>query len=129
MHIRLSPNSTLRDLPKEDVRLFRALGVNIVLLDKPEKESFAQLVYDKFLTINMTRYRRVMFMDGDMLPVTNLDYYFQLSDPKYQDILQSKQKSGLSLGSRARRTRALPTEKTVKNARDQTPKPRHPPEP
>jgi len=59
------------------------MGINIVLLEKPTNESFAQLVYDKFLTINMTDYKRVMFMDGDMIPMTNLDYYFHLSDPEY----------------------------------------------
>jgi len=59
------------------------MGINIVLLEKPQHESFAQLVYDKFLTINMTDYKRVMFMDGDMIPMTNLDYYFHLSDPEY----------------------------------------------
>jgi len=85
VYTRLSPNSTLCDLPKEDKRLFRALDINVVLLEKPKKESFAQLVYDKFLTINMTDYKRVIFLDGDMMPLTNLDFYFHLSDPYYQD--------------------------------------------
>jgi len=86
VYARLSPNSTLYDLPDEDTRLFRALDVNVVPLDKPKKESFAQLVYDKFLTINMTDYKRVMFLDGDMMPMMNLDFYFHLSDPDYQDL-------------------------------------------
>lgn len=73
---RLSPNSTLSDLPVEDRRLFRALDINVVLLDKPKKESFAQLVYDKFLAIDLAAYKRVMFLDGDMMPLTNLDYIF-----------------------------------------------------
>jgi len=34
------------------------MGINIVLLEKLPHESFAQLVYDKFLTINMTDYKR-----------------------------------------------------------------------
>lgn len=83
---RLSPNSTLSDFPVEDRRLFRALDINVVLLDKPKKESFAQLVYDKFLAIDLAAYKRVMFLDGDMMPLTNLDYIFHLSDPEYQAI-------------------------------------------
>jgi lipopolysaccharide biosynthesis glycosyltransferase len=81
VYVRLSPLSKLSDLPPEDRRVLELLGVNIVLLDTPKKESFAQLVYDKFLTINMTAYKRVMFLDADLIPLTNLDYYFYLSDP------------------------------------------------
>lgn len=29
----------------------------------------------------MTQYRRVVFMDADAIPLANLDYLFQLSDP------------------------------------------------
>ena len=83
---RLSPNSNLSDFPVEDKRLFRALDINVVLLDKPKKESFDQLVYDKFLAIDLAAYKRVMFLDGDMMPLTNLDYIFHLSDPDYQAI-------------------------------------------
>ena len=83
--IRLSPGSKLDDLPPEDRRLLEAAGINIKLLDKPEKESFAQLVFDKFLTINMTDYKRVMFLDGDLIPLVNLDYIFHLSDPDHTE--------------------------------------------
>lgn len=86
VHVRLSSQSNLTDLPSEDRRVLEALGVHIVLLEKLQKESFAELVYDKFLTINMTRYKRVMFLDADILPMTNLDYYFHLSDPDYNEI-------------------------------------------
>jgi hypothetical protein len=75
------------------------MGINIVLLEKPRNESFAQLVYDKFLTINMTDYKRVMFMDGDMIPMTNLDYYFHLSDPEYTD-LPTELKSNFIMASK-----------------------------
>ena len=85
VYARLSPNSTLEELPDDDKRMFRALDINVILLDKPKKESFAQVVYDKFLTITMTDYKRVMFLDGDMMPMTNLDYIFHMSDPHYHD--------------------------------------------
>jgi Alpha-N-acetylglucosamine transferase len=62
------------------------MGIMIVVQPKPKTESFAQLVYDKFLTLNMTQYKRVMFLDADMIPMTNLDYYFYLSDPEYEEL-------------------------------------------
>jgi hypothetical protein len=84
--VRLSPDSNLSDLPPEDRRILTEMNIHIVLQPKPKTESFAQLVLDKFLTWNMTEYKRVMFLDGDMIPLTNLDYYFYLSDPDYKDL-------------------------------------------
>jgi hypothetical protein len=43
-------------------------------------------MYDKFYILNMTEYKRVMFLDADTIPLTNLDYYFHLSDPEYKDV-------------------------------------------
>jgi len=85
-YFRLSPESKMKHLESTDIRVLEALGVKIVLLERPLKESFAQLVYDKFLTINMTQYKRVMFLDADVLPLTNLDYYFHLSDPDARQV-------------------------------------------
>ena len=86
LYARLSPDSKRETMLDEDVRLLSAMGVRIKYLDKPQRESFAQVVYDKFLTINMTEYKRVMFLDADIIPLTNMDYYFHLSDPDYTDI-------------------------------------------
>jgi hypothetical protein len=85
-YFRLSPKSKMKHLDSTERRVLEALGVNVVLLGRPHKESFAQLVYDKFLTINMTQYKRVMFLDADVLPMTNLDYYFHLSDPDARQV-------------------------------------------
>ena len=86
VYTRLSPDSNLTDLPAEDKRLFHDLGFKVKQLHTPKKESFAQLVYDKFLTLSMTDYKRVMFLDADIVPLTNLDYLFHLSDPDYMDV-------------------------------------------
>ena len=81
IYTRLSPESKHDSIFEEDKRVLEALGIRIKELEKPEHESFGQLVYDKFLTINMTDYKRVMFLDADTVPLTNLDYLFHLSDP------------------------------------------------
>ena len=77
----LSPDSSLgQSLPAEDLRLLTALGIHVHQLKKPSEHSFAQLVYEKFRPLQMTDYRRVMFLDADIMPLVNLDYLFQLSD-------------------------------------------------
>ena len=76
----LSPESKLKGrLPKEDERLLGELGVEIRMLDTVEHESFAQIVYEKFRVLTMTKYKRVMFLDADIMPRTSLDYLFHLS--------------------------------------------------
>ena len=81
--IQISPDSKLNTLPASELKWLNQLGVQVRVLPSGEpgsKESFARLVYDKFRTIQMTEYRRVMFLDADIIPVANMDYLFQLSD-------------------------------------------------
>ena len=58
--------------------------IRIKFVDKPtgNKESFSELVYDKFRILQLVEYDRVMFLDGDVIPLTNLDYFFELSMAK-----------------------------------------------
>ena len=81
----LSHNATGNELPTEDVRVLQALGIHIKLLDKPVKSSFAHLVYEKFHPLQFTQYRRIMFLDADILPLVNMDYLFHLSDPEHTE--------------------------------------------
>lgn len=55
----------------------------MLLGNKLKKDSFVQLVHDKFLIINVMAYKRIMFLDADLIPLTGLDYFFHLSDPEY----------------------------------------------
>jgi hypothetical protein len=82
----MSPDSKLDTIPEEDKRLLDALEVRVKHLEKRKHESFSQLMYDKFNILNMVEYKRVMFLDADTLPLTNLDYFFHLSDPEYEDV-------------------------------------------
>ena len=82
----LSANSTLDDLPEDDMRLFDALGINVVKMEKPSYASFSSLMYDKFRALQKTEYKRIMYLDGDVLPLVNLDYYFHLSDPDEKSV-------------------------------------------
>lgn len=66
-------------LPEDDVRPLEALGVRIRYIPPSPTESFYEANMNKFHMLSMTEYERVLFMDGDVLPLTNLDYLFDLS--------------------------------------------------
>ncbi|EEC44602.1 predicted protein [Phaeodactylum tricornutum CCAP 1055/1] len=76
----LAPDSNLTELPAEDMRALHTLGVRVKMLPQSESDSFAEFVYNKFLVFRMTEYRRVLFLDADLIPLANLDYLFHLSD-------------------------------------------------
>ena len=81
IYLQLSPNSQLSELPEDDIRHLEAMGIHIVTLPKPQVESFSDLMFDKFRIFQLTQYERVMYLDADVMPLTNLDYLFELSDP------------------------------------------------
>mmetsp|Transcript_23141 Transcript_23141/g.32596 ORF Transcript_23141/g.32596 Transcript_23141/m.32596 type:complete len:108 (-) Transcript_23141:2845-3168(-) len=73
-------------MPEEDLRLLDALGIKVKHLQKLDFESFSNTMYDKFHVLNMTGYKRVIFLDADTIPLPNLDYYFHLSDTDYKEL-------------------------------------------
>lgn len=76
----LSHDAVATELPNEDKRLFREMGIQVKELPKPRKSSFAQLVNEKFRPLQFTQYRRIIFLDADTIPLVNLDYLFHLSE-------------------------------------------------
>ena len=81
LFVQISPDSNLTKLPDEDARHVDSLNIRTRYVDKPKvKETFNELVYDKFRILQLTEYRRVMFLDADAIPLTNLDYMFRLSE-------------------------------------------------
>lgn len=78
-YFQISYRSNADTLPAEDIRLLSALGIRIKHIPKSESESFYETVLNKFHILALTEYKRVLLMDGDVMPVTNLDYLFELS--------------------------------------------------
>jgi hypothetical protein len=76
----MSHQSAATELPDEDLRSLRALGVKILYIAKSDMESFYDTVMHKFNILGLVQYRRVLLLDGDVMPVANLDYLFALSD-------------------------------------------------
>jgi hypothetical protein len=67
-------------LPEEDVRVLEAMNIKFRYIPKSKVENFFKTMLDKFRVLGLTQYRRVLFMDGDVMPTGNLDYLFELSD-------------------------------------------------
>jgi lipopolysaccharide biosynthesis glycosyltransferase len=79
--IQISSKSAARHLPTHEETWLQSLGIRIIYIPKsPNLETFYDLQMQKFLVFNLTEYRRVLYMDGDVMPITNLDYLFRLSD-------------------------------------------------
>jgi hypothetical protein len=76
----MSNESPATELPDEDVRVLQGLNVKIRYIPKSAHESFYATVMQKFRILSLTEYRRVILMDGDVMPLTNLDYIFEMSD-------------------------------------------------
>ncbi len=91
LHVRLSSDSNLDAIQQEESKLLHDLGIKIRYMERRnnyyESEAlFPQITHDKFLILDMTEYKRVIFLDTDTIPMTNLDYYFHLSDPEYKKV-------------------------------------------
>jgi alpha-N-acetylglucosamine transferase len=77
--IQMSYESGYDELPEADISVLNAMKINIMYIPKNEHESFERLMFDKFRIVTLTKYKRVLFMDADILIRGNLDYLFELS--------------------------------------------------
>ena len=63
--VQMSFESAHDVLPDGDLRLFDAMDIKVQYIPKAEDESFYRIMLDKFLTLSLTQYKRVLFLDGD----------------------------------------------------------------
>ena len=80
VYIQMSANSTRTELPEEDSALLKKVNVQVRYLPKPKIENFHQIIMQKMVVLDLVEYRRVLFLDTDVMPFCNLDYVFELSD-------------------------------------------------
>jgi hypothetical protein len=77
----LGYSSSHETLPEDDIRLLHGCNITeIHYIPKSASESYYRSQFDKFRILGLTKYRRVLFLDADVMPVSNLDYIFHLSD-------------------------------------------------
>jgi hypothetical protein len=79
----MSYESAHERLTEEDVRQLRAMNIQIKYIPKSPQECFYRTVLDKFRILGLVEYRRVLFMDGDVIPIRNLDFLFKMSDGEH----------------------------------------------
>jgi hypothetical protein len=81
--IQMSSSTPATTLASDQEALLRRLDIQIHYLPKMRSwvhETFYAVVQEKFRILQLTGYDRVLFLDGDLLPICNLDYLFALSD-------------------------------------------------
>jgi hypothetical protein len=82
--VQLSYNTNSTKLPQDEEDLLTSVGVKIKYLPKfagKVHEQFYGLVMEKFRVLEMTEYSRVLFLDSDVMPLCNMDYMFEMSEP------------------------------------------------
>jgi len=72
-------------LPTNELEVLRKLNVNIKTIPKAAQQSFYRLQLNKFRILGLTQYRRVLYLDADVMPTANLDFLFEYSDTEVTD--------------------------------------------
>ena len=78
--VQMSSKTNATALSAEETRWLTDMGVRIQYIPKSASENFVEIQLEKFRILSLTEYKRVLFMDGDVMPIGNLDYIFQLSE-------------------------------------------------
>ncbi|KAL3910487.1 MAG: hypothetical protein SGILL_007670 [Bacillariaceae sp.] len=81
LFLQMSTTTTSSALPNNEEKQLQDLGIKYRYMEKPTTTaSFSDIIMEKFRILTLTEYKRVMFLDADVLPVTSLDHYMELSD-------------------------------------------------
>ena len=79
LFLQMGANTTVDRLPDKEEKELQDLGIKYRYMERPKHHSFSHIIMEKFQILTLTEYERVTFMDADVLPVINLDYYMDLS--------------------------------------------------
>ncbi|KAL3936318.1 MAG: hypothetical protein SGARI_002607 [Bacillariaceae sp.] len=84
LFLQMSPEAAAESLPTKEEEELQSMGIKYRYLEKPTHHGngFTDIIMEKFRILTLTEYKRVMFMDADIMPVTSLDHYMELSDGK-----------------------------------------------
>lgn len=87
---------------QEDIELLRANGIITFtlprLLDEKHALGFAEMALLKITPFSLTQYRKVQFLDGDVMPTRNMDCFFELERNTFTVGAVSPLNSGWYLG-------------------------------
>lgn len=68
------------NLPEPQLKFFSKLRLNIEYLPPKRKDSWGSDMLEKFNILRYYEYKRVLFVDADVLPLCNWDHFFNMSD-------------------------------------------------
>ena len=68
LFIQMHPTTNHTQLPPEEEQLLQKLNIATVYLEKPKYSSFADIMMEKFRLLQLVQYKRVMYLDADVLP-------------------------------------------------------------
>ena len=78
--VQMTVSTNAKGLAPAEEALMEQMGIQVRYLPRPDHEpSFYELVMAKFHVLTMIEYYKIIFLDGDVLPLCNLDYLFELS--------------------------------------------------
>ena len=77
--IRMHVETNHTQLPPEDEMILTKSGIIVKYLPKPLVDNFHTAMMDKFRILELTEYSRILYLDSDVIPLNNLDYFFHLS--------------------------------------------------
>jgi hypothetical protein len=72
---------TIATLSADELRVLAELNATVRQIPSVSKPTFHRLMLQKFRVLGLTQYKRVLFLDSDVMPLVNLDVFFELSDP------------------------------------------------
>lgn len=80
--MRFAKSVDQQELPESQQSFFQNLRIKIKVLPSHSKnDSWKSVIMEKFSLLQFhSEYRHILFLDADVLPVCNLDYYFDLVD-------------------------------------------------
>ena len=78
--VQIATKSPATQLPLEHENWLQKAGVQLRYIPKSKFEAFQDIIMQKFRILGMSEYRRCLFLDSDLMPLGNLDYFFELSD-------------------------------------------------
>ncbi len=79
----MSETATKLQLPNEDLQLLDSQNVIIYSIPPQKRETFYRTQLDKFRILGLQQYEKILFLDGDIMPLCNLDPF--LSSRQFQE--------------------------------------------
>lgn len=77
--VRLKHAVKEKTLPEAQVRFFDKLQVRIEYLPQQEDDEWNSYMMEKFNILKFHEYKRILFLDADVMPLCNLDHHFRMS--------------------------------------------------